>query len=326
MKLLNLLPVFIAVANAAPLPASASASSLYIPLTLQNILANTDNNDAYTYPTDITRGIVPKPIHSHNDYWRDLPFWSALSVGCISIEADVILGNGTLYIGHEVAALTESRTLKSLYIDPILSVLNRTNPDTKFTSAYPSSTPNGLYDTSSDQTVYLFIDLKTDGATTWPAVIDALSPLREAGYLTTFSRDTGVTYGPITVIGTGNTPLSQVQGVSPRDYFYDANLAFLSTTLTNITSDVSPIASAQFSRFIGEVNGTSFNATQLEILRSHVEYAQAKGIMARYWDTPAWPLEKRNGVWRTLVDEGVGLLNADDLVAAAGFGGSGGIW
>jgi hypothetical protein len=36
---------------AAPVPAVSS--------TLQNILHNTDKSDLYTYPTDLTRGIVP---------------------------------------------------------------------------------------------------------------------------------------------------------------------------------------------------------------------------------------------------------------------------
>ncbi|KAK5278230.1 hypothetical protein LTR40_009410, partial [Exophiala xenobiotica] len=83
-------------ATGLPLPSSATAEGLDISTTLQNILSNTHNSDAYTYPTDFTRGIIPKPIHSHNDYWRDIPFYSALSVGCVSVEADVWLYNNTL--------------------------------------------------------------------------------------------------------------------------------------------------------------------------------------------------------------------------------------
>ena len=74
------------------------------------------NGSGYSYPTDLTRNIVPKMLHSHNDYWRDFPFYSALSVGAVSIEADVWLYNGTLYVGHEEQALTTSRTFQSLYV------------------------------------------------------------------------------------------------------------------------------------------------------------------------------------------------------------------
>ena len=66
---------------------------------LQNILQNTDKSDKYHYPTDFTREILPKPFHSHNDYWRDVPFYTGLLYGAISTEADVWMINGTLYVG-----------------------------------------------------------------------------------------------------------------------------------------------------------------------------------------------------------------------------------
>ncbi|KAL6251611.1 hypothetical protein RBB50_001821 [Rhinocladiella similis] len=309
-------------ASAAPVPATDSAEGLDISTTLQNILSNTHNSDAYKYPTDLTRGIVPKPIHSHNDYWRDIPFYTALSVGCISTEADVWLYNDTLYVGHEQSALTTARTFDSLYVQPILDTLRRENPTTQFVS---KPTKNGVFDTSSGQTLYLFVDLKTHGPSTWPVVVKQLQPLRDAGYLTTFNG-TGITPGPVTVIGTGNTPLNLIQGVDHRDYFFDANLALLSTTQSNITREVSPIASTQFSKNFGTINGTSFNDTQLATLSKHIAMASEKGILARYWDTPAWPVKTRNTVWSTLIEAGVGLLNADDLAEAAGFGGVNGYW
>ena len=83
---------------------------------LQNILKNTDKSDRYQYPTDFTRGIIPvgrpdddvdnanrvqKAFHSHNDYWRDVPYYTALSYGAMSVEADVWLINGTLYVSRK---------------------------------------------------------------------------------------------------------------------------------------------------------------------------------------------------------------------------------
>lgn len=43
-------------ANAAAIP---SAEGLSISESLQSILSNTHNSDAYSYPTDLTRGIIP---------------------------------------------------------------------------------------------------------------------------------------------------------------------------------------------------------------------------------------------------------------------------
>ena len=287
-----------------------------IPLSgpLQQILANT-TAARYQYPTHLTQQIIPKAFHSHNDYWRQLPFWTALSHGAISIEADVWLVNGTLHVGHEVSALTDARTFDSLYISQILSVLQAQNPNTSFVS---SPTHNGVYDTVGTQTLYLFVDVKTDGPTTWPYVVKALQPLRAGGWLTTVDGNT-TTNGAVTVIGTGNTPLNLVQGVSPRDYFYDAPIPTLNSTFSNITAVVSPIASTDFAVQFGTVTNQTFSASQLALLRAQVATAHAKGIKVRYWDQPGWPVGTRNAIWRQLWDEGVDLLNVDDLEAASNY-------
>lgn len=218
-----------------------------------------------------------KPIHSHNDYWQDVPVYSAISTGCISIESDVWLYNGTLYVGHQPSALTPARTFQSLTIEPILSILNRQNPASPFVT---SQAKNGVFEGYSSQTLYLFIDVKTSGETTWPYVVQGLQPLRDAGYLTTFNG-TGVTPGPVTVIGTGNAPLDQIQGKNFRDYFYDAPTHLLGTTFSNITADISPIASTGFAAVFGTISGNKFNSTQLATLRSQIATARSKGILTR---------------------------------------------
>lgn len=134
-----------------------------------------------------------------------------------------------------------------------------------------------------------------------------------------------VTAGAVTVIGTGNTPLDQVQGVSSRDYFYDAPIPTLNSTFSNITASVSPIASTDFAVQFGAINGT-LNATQLSLLKSQVKTAHDKGIKVRYWDQPGWPISTRNNIWKTLIGEGVDLINADDVVAGAGFSDEAGYW
>lgn len=164
--------------------------------------------------------------------------------------------------------------------------------------------------------------MKTDGIETWPYVLQALEPLRSAGYLSRVENasSTSITYAPVTVIGTGNTPLSKVQPVPSRDYFWDGPIPTLSSTFANITSLVSPIASTNFAVQFGTVQNADgiFNTSQLALLRSQVAVAHTKGIMLRYWNQPAWPISLRNGIWKQLWDEGVDLINADDVAAAAG--------
>ena len=131
----------------------------------------------------------------------------------ISVEADVWLINGTLYIGHELESLTPDRTFDGLYIQSLVTILNLQNPVTPFTAGanvgpvYGSSvnsnlTFRGVFDRDGTQTLYLFVDVKTDGATTWPAVVSALQPLRDNGWLTSVNGG-NIKKGPITVVGTG---------------------------------------------------------------------------------------------------------------------------
>lgn len=126
-----------------------------------------------------------------------------------------------------------------------------------------------------------------------------------------------VTNGAITVIGTGNTPYDMVGPVADRDYFFDANLETLDDPENqDITSVISPIASGGFTRAIGSVAPEAdpiLNDKQMSTLRAQIATAKEKGIGARYWDTPYFPIRTRNLVWRTLLHEGVALLNADDL-------------
>ena len=98
--------------------------------------------------------------------------FSALSVGCISVEADVWLVNQTLYIGHERSVLTSIRTLDSFYIQPFLDVIRRQNPPSTFVTSPERA--HGVYDVAESQTFHLWVDVKTDGPETWPYVVRAL--------------------------------------------------------------------------------------------------------------------------------------------------------
>ncbi|KAE8385819.1 histone acetylation protein-domain-containing protein [Aspergillus alliaceus] len=228
---------------------------------LQSVLKNTHGSNEYGYPTDFTRGILPIPVHSHNDYWRDIPFYTGLSKGCTSTEADVWLYNGTLYVGHDESSLTEERTFESLYVNPMLDVLKRQNPKSRFVT---SPTKNGVFDTTTSQTLYFFVDVKTSGPETFKAVIAALEPLRREGYLTTLKDNKTVTSGPITVIGTGNTPLDMVGPVADRDYFFDAHLDSLEEN-PEMTSLIAPIASTSFQEAIGSLTSQQIPMSKVDV-------------------------------------------------------------
>lgn len=265
------------------------------------------------YPTDFLRDVVPVPCHSHNDYWRKVPLFSAIYAGCTGVEADVWLREGDLFVGHDKASLQPNRTFQSLYVNPLVEILTHQNPTTDF---YKGN-KNGVFDTDRGQTLVLLIDLKTDGPETWPWVMKQLTPLREKGWLS-YSEDGQFHQGPITVVGTGNTPFDLIVGngsSSYRDAFFDAPLDQLENSPYNSTN--SYYASVNFWNAIGAVwwrGGPS--ETQLEMIRKHLREARDRGLKSRYWGLPGWPIHVRNFLWEVLVGEEIGMLNVDDLDAA----------
>lgn len=48
-----------------------------------------------------------------------------------------------------------------------------------------------------------------------PFILEALKPLRDAGYLTTYYFNGTIVPSAITVIGTGNSPLDLVEALDP---------------------------------------------------------------------------------------------------------------
>lgn len=151
---------------------------------------------------------------------------------------------------------------------------------------------------------------------TLPVVLEALKPLRDAGYLTTYYSNGTLVSSAITVIGTGNTPLDFVRNLDPRDCFFDGPLANLSDIFK---PSLSPIASTDYAVAVGWNGIGTIPDDQLTGLKKLISDAHALGIGARFWDTPGWPLSARNNIWKVLLENGADWLNADDLEAASQF-------
>lgn len=105
------------------------------------------------YPENVTRDVLPIPVHSHNDYWRRIPLYDALYWGCTSVEADVWLlkDDPELYVGHKKGSLAKRRTLKSLYVDPIVGLLDAMNTPDKLSGG--NQTWRGVFDERPEQTL-----------------------------------------------------------------------------------------------------------------------------------------------------------------------------
>ncbi|KAJ7848648.1 hypothetical protein B0H14DRAFT_2767643 [Mycena olivaceomarginata] len=234
--------------------------------------------------------IAVKPIHSHNDYTRAVPLWTALNLSIMSVEADVWWQSSQLFVAHTSGEIDKTKTLNSLYLANILGIINGT-----ISSPTPISVANPLQ---------LLIDFKSDGPTTYQPVHDALQALRAGGHLTTYSNGK-LTQGAVTVVGTGNTPLASVIA---------ANRATSSSIRTSaICTAPSPVwgsSGARRSRPSRALTGAVCRAPRK--CKKLVLNAHDFGIRTRFWDTPS-----SVSTWNTFWAAGSDWVNADDLLAVS---------
>lgn len=283
---------------------------------------------------NLTRNVHPIPCHSHNDYWRSVPLFEALRYGCTGVEADVWLFDNDLFVGHSTNALAKDRTFRSMYVDPLVQLLDLQNAPNQFTTPSTTDPKNGVFSFDPKRTLVLLVDFKNSGRDIYPVVSSQLTALRSKGYLT-YHDGTTLHTGPVTVVATGNAPFDLITGSDSthRDIFFDAPLDRLyedpgseadyrktlpslttpSTTPSEFNLSNSYYASVSFASSIGYIWFGHITDDQIRKIRGQIQGARRRGLKARYWATPDWPIALRNKVWKILADEGVDYLNGDDL-------------
>jgi alkaline phosphatase len=96
--------------------------------------------------------------HAHNDYEHPLPFYTAYYKNFGSIEADVFTRNGQLYVAHNEKDIDSSRTLATLYLQPLRAMIRKNNGN-----AFKDGKP-----------LQLLIDFKTDSVLTMQTLVQQL--------------------------------------------------------------------------------------------------------------------------------------------------------
>lgn len=119
------------------------------------------------------------------------------------------------------------------------------------------------------------------------------------------------------MILTGNAPFSEIASLETKNVFYDAPLLDIPNNPLYNSSNVL-FATAPFKNVVGNVKGDKVKDELREKIRKQIREAHDRGVKVRYWDTPSWPVGRRNAVWRCLVEEGVDLLGVDEVEEAAG--------
>ena len=237
---------------------------------------------------------IPLPAHSHNDYERPRPLFSALQLRYASVEADIYLVNGELQVGHDPEDLMPGRTLGNLYLEPLRLIVMR-----GIGQVYPETTTP----------LILLVDIKSEAEATYQALERALAPYER--FLTRFTPNE-TELGAVTVVVTGNRPRELMANQTERFAGYDGRLEDLRTG--NVDRNFMPLISNDWDDVFSWRGAGPMPENEREQLVSLVELAREAGVKLRFWNTPDIP-----PVWEALYEANVNLINADRIEALSDF-------
>jgi hypothetical protein len=237
----------------------------------------------------------PPPLvraHAHNDYEHKRPLFDALEQGICSVEADIFLVNGQLLVGHTRRSLKPERTLEALYLVPLKARVEKHG--------------GRVYRNGPEFT--LLIDIKTAGEPTYAALKQVLAKYAD------IINSPQASAGPrraINVIATGNRPAAVIAADKDR-------LVGVDGTWKDLDSDEPANLIPQISdnwRLLFKWRGDGpISLDERAKILSAVKKAHDHGRRLRFWATPDKP-----AIWQELYDDGVDLLNVDDLPGVARF-------
>jgi hypothetical protein len=262
---------------------------------------------SYDIPTPEAAGptIVPaspKAIgarrgHAHNDYVHPRPLVEALELGYGSIEADVFLVDGELLVGHDQGDLRPGRTLRAMYLDPLV----------EYAKVHEEKRKRG-----ADAPLILLVDIKADGL----AVYRALHEMLEQRFsIFTELRNGVVIPRAVTVILSGDSPREELKAQTQRWAFVDGHESdLLCESAAAVPVSLVPLVSmswpSQF-KWNGQGEMPEVERRKLEGL---VAAAHARGYLIRFWGAPAI-----SNAWDVQWDAGADLIGMDDLSRGASY-------
>lgn len=226
--------------------------------------------------------VFAQKIHSHNDYVQARPFWEAYEAGANSIEADVYLVDGKLYVAHEKNEINPERTLEKLYLEPL----------------------NKIVKSKKRQELQILIDLKNSAEPTLKAVQEAI-----AKYPKLAKAHSKKKY--IKFVISGNRPSISEYSKYPSYIFFDHQ------SLKDLDKgDKSKIALVSFSfgSYSKWKGGEEISESDKIKLKASIEKVHDLGYPIRFWGTPGTPL-----AWKTCHELGIDYINTDKPKACKAF-------
>ena len=218
--------------------------------------------------------------HSHNDYERSKPFYAAIALHFGSVEADIHLKNGQLYVAHDSKDIDTARTFDRMYLQPIIRqfVVNKGKP----------------YD--NNDSLQLLVDLKTAGAPTLAALQAAILPYRR--YF-----DRRINPYAVKIVLSGNTPPPATWGLYDPLFYFDGKVDVKYDAAQQARIDMVSVDFGLYSTWNGK--GTIVPAQMVKV-KAAVDKAHADGFRFRYWGAPS-----TYSTYYKLMDLGVDFIGTD---------------
>ena len=242
------------------------------------------------FPPD--NNVIPLPnAHAHNDYYHKRPLLDALDHGFRSVEADIFLHKGDLYVAHFWLEIRPKRTLENLYLQPLAKRIRDNN--------------GKVY--ADDTQLLLLIDIKNKGEETYAVLHKQLEKYKDV--LTRFTTKK-IVKGPVLVVISGARPVDTIKKQTVRYAAVDGRISDLKGQESNkLMPLISSSWGSQF-RWTGRGPMPKDERNKLETI---VSTAHKQGKLVRFWATYDRPGPQRTALWDVLADVGVDLINTDDL-------------
>ena len=227
--------------------------------------------------------------HSHNDYKQQIPLLAAYYAGMGSIEADVFYRNGELYVAHESSEIKPGKTLKKLYIEPLIAFF-------KENGNRPYADPS--------QKLQLVIDIKENYEQVLSNLLENLK-----GYEAVFDQQKNPS--AIKIVISGNIPPVEKFNHYPQFIYFDGRPEkdYSPEQLKRIGMISQSIA--HYSVWNGKGTPTP---PDLEKMKTVIDKAHNMGKPFRFWATKDSP-----NSWKELAYMGVDWINTDQPTALKNF-------
>ncbi len=228
--------------------------------------------------------------HAHNDYQHQRSLLDALDQEFTSVEADVHLINGELYVYHDHPGNPDpERTLEQLYLIPLSKRIEANGG-----AVYPGF----------EQPFLLLVDIKTAAEPTYSLLKQKLEPYRDL--LHRYQGDKVLQKGALMIVLSGNRPIKTVSEEKERWVAIDGRPSDLGK---GYAPTFMPLISDHYRKQLSWNGKGKIPDSQLIKLQTLAKKVHAEGKVLRLWATP-----EKEKLWQFLLDGGVDYLNTDLLV------------